>query len=74
MPSSHPVQLWFGQFIHAVLEECYRQIKDGRRKLPPWPQPELDEIMDRIKCEPARKHLDEIVWERLEQNVAVAVK
>ena len=31
------------------------------------------EIMDRIKCEPARKHLDEIVWDRLEQHSAVAV-
>ncbi|HEY6169671.1 MAG TPA: Fe-S cluster assembly protein SufD [Verrucomicrobiae bacterium] len=31
------------------------------------------EIMDRIKCEPARKHLDETVWERLEQHAAVAV-
>ncbi len=31
------------------------------------------EIMDRIQCEPARKHLDEIMWERLERNVAVAV-
>jgi hypothetical protein len=48
LPSSHPVQLWFGQFIHAVLEECYRLIKEGKKKLPPWPQVELDDIMDRI--------------------------
>ena len=48
LPSSHPVQLWFGQFIHATLEECYRQIKDGNKKLPPWPQAEIDAIMDRI--------------------------
>ena len=48
LPSSHPVQLWFGQFIHAVLEECYRQIKDGQKKCPPWSEAELTEIMDRI--------------------------
>ena len=48
LPSSHPVQLWFGQFIHAVLEESYRQVKDGNKPVPPWPQVELDEIMDRI--------------------------
>jgi Fe-S cluster assembly protein SufD len=31
------------------------------------------EITDRIQCEPARAHLDRIVWDRLEQNSAVAV-
>ena len=48
LPSSHPVQLWFGQFIHAVLEESYREVNDNGKKLPPWSQPELDDIMDRI--------------------------
>ena len=48
LPSSHPVQLWFGQFIHAVLEESYRHVKEGKKKLPPWPQAQVDEIMDRI--------------------------
>lgn len=48
LPSSHPVQLWFGQFIHAVLEESYRHAKEGKKKLPPWPKDELNEIMDRI--------------------------
>ena len=48
LPSSHPVQLWFGQFIHAVLEEAYRQVNDNGKPLPPWKQDELDEIMDRI--------------------------
>jgi PD-(D/E)XK nuclease superfamily len=48
LPSSHPVQLWFGQFIHAVLEESFRQVKDGLKRTPPWPQLEIDVIMDRI--------------------------
>jgi PD-(D/E)XK nuclease superfamily len=48
LPPSHPVQLWFGQFIHAVLDESYRQMKETKKKSPPWPQDEVDEIMDRI--------------------------
>jgi Fe-S cluster assembly protein SufD len=31
------------------------------------------EIMDRIKCDAARTHLDQIVWDRLEQHAALAV-
>ena len=48
LPSAHPVQLWFGQFIHAVLEESYRQVKDGLKRTPPWPQQDIDRIMDHI--------------------------
>jgi hypothetical protein len=48
LPPSHPVQLWFGQFIHAVLEESFRQVKEGKMKLPPWSDADLTVIMDRI--------------------------
>jgi PD-(D/E)XK nuclease superfamily len=48
LPPSHPVQLWFGQFIHAVLEEAYRTVKEKRKSMPPWPQKFLDDIYDRI--------------------------
>ena len=48
LPASHPVQLWYCQFIHAVLEESYRQVKEGKKPAPPWSQADLDDIMDRI--------------------------
>ena len=48
LPPARPVQLWYGQFIHAVLEESFRLIKEGKKPVPPWPKAELDEIMERI--------------------------
>jgi hypothetical protein len=48
LPPSHPVQLWFGQFIHAVLEESYRHVKERKIKLPPWSDSHLTGIMDQI--------------------------
>lgn len=48
LPPSHPVQLWFGQFIHAVLDESYREYKESNSKLPPWPRDKVDDIMKRI--------------------------
>lgn len=53
LPSSNPVQMWFGQFIHAVLEESYRiydeSLKHRRPHLPPWPDHEFDEIIERVE-------------------------
>ena len=50
LPSTRPVQLWFGQFIHGVLEEAFRRFDQGRRAgspvLPPWPQAEIDDICE----------------------------
>ena len=53
LPASRPVQMWFGQFIHSVLEEAYRQYhvarQAGQNDLPPWPQERIDEICELIK-------------------------
>jgi hypothetical protein len=52
LPSTRPVQLWFGQFIHGVLEEAFRRFDQARRSgqpnPPPWEQSEIDGICDLI--------------------------
>lgn len=54
LPASRPVQQWFGEFIHGVLEEAFRRYRDSvstrAPSLPPWPASTLDEIRALIKA------------------------
>jgi len=55
------VQLWFGEFIHGVLEEAFRRYKEsvdrGSPQLPPWTGGEIDEIRALIKARLAARGL-----------------
>lgn len=56
LPPSHPVQLWFGEFIHGVLEEAFRRYK-ASAALPPFPGALIDEIRALIKARLASRGL-----------------
>lgn len=71
LPSSRPVQLWFGEFIHGVLEEAFRRYQERSKKghdaLPPWSDDEIRSIADLIKKRLAARGL--VPWDEDLENL-----
>src|SRR5215217_8507155 len=61
LPPTRPVQIWFGQFMHGVLEEAYRQYdaarKAGYDNRPPWSEERVESICESIKDRLAAQNL-----------------
>src|SRR5215470_3528117 len=74
LPASNPIQQWFGEFIHGVLEEAFRRYRDsvlkGSPSLPLWPLAELDDIRALVKARLAARGL--YAWSEEDEHRADA--
>jgi hypothetical protein len=56
LPSTRPVQMWFGQFVHGVLEESYRRYRESRREEGEPFEPPATSVLNEI-CELVERRL-----------------
>lgn len=61
LPSSRPIQLWFGEYVHGVMEEAFRRyqafMSSANQLQPPWDSEVLIEIQDLLKKRLANRGL-----------------
>lgn len=71
LPPSRPLQQWFGEFIHGVMEEGWRRYRasdPAAPDLPPWRLRDLQEMCDRVETRLRAKGLH--AWDRRAARLA----
>jgi len=63
LPPSKPMQLWFGEFMHAIMEEAYLEWQNPQRRRFPWSwNPEIRDIELRINRRLRARGLNSPPW------------
>jgi hypothetical protein len=62
LPASNPIQLWFGEFIHGVMEEAFRHYRvereAGRTVVWPWEEEVVEHVLETIRKRLASRGLE----------------
>jgi len=76
LPPSRPVQMWFGEFIHLVMEMAIRRYQEGLQGPLPWSDAEIDNIcgtiMSRLANEgktPRSRRVEDMARQRVKVSI-----